>query len=87
MSEARALTSVVGNGVATLAVAKWEGQLDESRARAVLRGEIPYVAAPQAERAHEPQDGPKPHADPAPSAKPEETEAAGSDRDPVPTAG
>ncbi len=28
MSECRALTNVVGNGVATLAVARWEGQLD-----------------------------------------------------------
>ena len=48
MSEARALTSLVGNGVATLAVAKWEGQLDEDRAKAVLRGEIPYTPAPSA---------------------------------------
>ncbi|WP_458247110.1 cation:dicarboxylate symporter family transporter [Streptomyces sp. MAI_2237] len=31
MSEDRALTSRVGNGVATLAVARWEGELDEDR--------------------------------------------------------
>ena len=31
MSEARALTNLVGNGVATLVVAKWCGQLDEKR--------------------------------------------------------
>jgi aerobic C4-dicarboxylate transport protein len=31
MSEARALTNLVGNGVATLVVAKWCGQLDEQR--------------------------------------------------------
>ncbi len=31
MSEARALTNLVGNGVATLVVAKWEGALDETR--------------------------------------------------------
>ncbi|MFS7875545.1 C4-dicarboxylate transporter DctA [Streptomyces asiaticus] len=42
MSEARALTSLVGNGVATLAVARWEGQLDEARVRAVLRGDLPF---------------------------------------------
>ncbi|MBQ1543931.1 dicarboxylate/amino acid:cation symporter [Caulobacter sp. CCUG 60055] len=36
MSECRALTNVVGNGVATLAVARWEGQLDMDR----LRGEL-----------------------------------------------
>jgi aerobic C4-dicarboxylate transport protein len=33
MSEARALTNLVGNGVATLVVAKWCGQLDEARLR------------------------------------------------------
>ncbi len=39
MSEARALTNLVGNAVATLVVARWEGRLDLERARAVLRGE------------------------------------------------
>ena len=36
MSEARALTNMVGNAVATLAVAKWEGQLDLDTARRLL---------------------------------------------------
>ena len=31
MSEARALTNLVGNGVATVVVAKWEDALDEER--------------------------------------------------------
>jgi aerobic C4-dicarboxylate transport protein len=31
MSEARALTNLVGNGVATLAVARWCGELDRER--------------------------------------------------------
>jgi aerobic C4-dicarboxylate transport protein len=31
MSECRALTNFVGNGVATLVVAKWEGALDSDR--------------------------------------------------------
>ena len=31
MSEARALTNLVGNGVATLVVAKWTGELDMQR--------------------------------------------------------
>jgi aerobic C4-dicarboxylate transport protein len=36
MSEARALTNLVGNAVATLVVSKWEGSLDTERAREVL---------------------------------------------------
>jgi aerobic C4-dicarboxylate transport protein len=36
MSEARALTNLVGNGVATLVVAKWCGALDEKRLREEL---------------------------------------------------
>ena len=36
MSEARALTNLIGNGVATVAVARWEGELDVARARQVL---------------------------------------------------
>ena len=37
MSEARALTNLVGNGVATLVVAKWCGALDEQRLQQELR--------------------------------------------------
>jgi aerobic C4-dicarboxylate transport protein len=36
MSEARALTNLVGNGVATLVVAKWCGALDETQAQEAL---------------------------------------------------
>ena len=36
MSEARALTNLVGNGVATLVVAKWTGDLDVQRLQAGL---------------------------------------------------
>jgi len=36
MSEARALTNLVGNGVATIVVGKWCGQLDEEKLRAGL---------------------------------------------------
>jgi aerobic C4-dicarboxylate transport protein len=39
MSEARALTNLVGNGVATIVVAKWEGALDEVRMRQHLENE------------------------------------------------
>jgi aerobic C4-dicarboxylate transport protein len=36
MSEARALTNLVGNGVATIVVAKWTGELDSRQLTAVL---------------------------------------------------
>jgi len=39
MSEARALTNLVGNGVATIVVAKWEGALDVERMRSHLEHE------------------------------------------------
>ncbi len=45
MSEARALTNLIGNGVAAVAVSRWEGELDLARARAVLSN----VAAVEAE--------------------------------------
>jgi aerobic C4-dicarboxylate transport protein len=37
MSEGRALTNCIGNGVATMVVAKWQGELDEERFQAALR--------------------------------------------------
>ena len=39
MSEARALTNLIGNGVATIVVAKWEGALDEVRLQQHLSNE------------------------------------------------
>ena len=39
MSEARALTNLIGNGVATIVVGKWCGELNESRMRRVLDNE------------------------------------------------
>ncbi len=44
MSEARALTNLVGNGVATIVVAKWEGALDEARMRQLLEHETTLEA-------------------------------------------
>lgn len=38
MSEARALTNLIGNGVATVVAAKWENELDERRLEAALNG-------------------------------------------------
>ncbi|MEU5263133.1 C4-dicarboxylate transporter DctA [Amycolatopsis sp. NPDC021455] len=67
MSEARALTSLVGNGVATLAVARWDRQLDVARAQAVLRGDLPFVPAPTAVAA--PKATPEPIAEPVPAGR------------------
>jgi aerobic C4-dicarboxylate transport protein len=39
MSEARALTNLIGNGVATVVVAKWEGALDTARMHSHLNNE------------------------------------------------
>ena len=36
MSEARALTNLIGNGVATVVAAKWENELDEQKLHAML---------------------------------------------------
>jgi aerobic C4-dicarboxylate transport protein len=36
MSEARAITNLIGNGVATIVVASWEGSIDRDRLRRVL---------------------------------------------------
>jgi aerobic C4-dicarboxylate transport protein len=41
MSEARALVNVIGNGVATIVIARNEGELDLTRVSAVLDGKMP----------------------------------------------
>ncbi|WP_186041458.1 C4-dicarboxylate transporter DctA [Burkholderia gladioli] len=49
LNEARAVTNLIGNGVATVVVARWEGALDMDRARAVLdrtHHEEPALEAP-----------------------------------------
>lgn len=42
MSEARALTNLIGNGVATVVAAKWENELDVSQLNSVLNSEPNY---------------------------------------------
>jgi aerobic C4-dicarboxylate transport protein len=44
MSEARALTNLVGNGVATVVVARWTGDLDSARLRSQLDNETDVEA-------------------------------------------
>src|SRR5512136_1567749 len=45
MSEARALTNLVGNGVATVVVSRWENELDRDRMQRVLNNEFSEEAA------------------------------------------
>jgi len=61
MSEARALTNLIGNGVATVVVAKWTGDLDTARLQRQLDGETdveaeePEAVLDQAEQHMPPQ--------------------------------
>ena len=51
MSEARALTNIIGNGVATIVIARWENDLDRERLQHELRNPGSHPAAlPQAVR-------------------------------------
>jgi aerobic C4-dicarboxylate transport protein len=49
MSEGRALTNCIGNGVATMVVAKWQGERDDERFQAALRD--PRIVEDATERA------------------------------------
>ena len=51
MSEGRAITNLIGNGVATAAVARWERELDVARARAVL-AEVARIEAEEYDAGH-----------------------------------
>ncbi|WP_203416357.1 cation:dicarboxylate symporter family transporter [Paracoccus sp. MKU1] len=52
MNEARAVVNLIGNGIATIAVARWEGELDMDRVRQVIaeqKGQRPrQITAPDA---------------------------------------
>ncbi|RKG61901.1 C4-dicarboxylate transporter DctA [Corallococcus sp. AB011P] len=48
MSEARAITNFIGNGVASIVVSRWENELDRERLRAELNGQ-PAPEAPPAD--------------------------------------
>lgn len=50
MSEARALTNLVGNGVATVVVAKWCNQLDSQQLKDALNNKRPAGAADESQR-------------------------------------
>ena len=61
MSEARALTNLIGNGVATVVVGKWCGELDEQRMHKVLNQETDA----EAEEPEEVLDATEAHLPPA----------------------
>ncbi|MDN7673278.1 C4-dicarboxylate transporter DctA [Burkholderia oklahomensis] len=50
LNEARAVTNLIGNGVATIAVARWERALDVERARALLAGSDTASGEPDSRR-------------------------------------
>jgi aerobic C4-dicarboxylate transport protein len=45
MSECRSLTNFVGNAVATIVVARWEGQLDQAQLTSALAGKPSAIPA------------------------------------------
>jgi Na+/H+-dicarboxylate symporter len=45
MSEARAVTNLIGNGVATVVIARWENDLDREKATQVLNSERPIAVS------------------------------------------
>jgi DAACS family dicarboxylate/amino acid:cation (Na+ or H+) symporter/aerobic C4-dicarboxylate transport protein len=49
MSEARAITNTIGNGVATLVIARWVGALDMGRLNAALDGQAIPASEPEAQ--------------------------------------
>ncbi|WP_139812034.1 cation:dicarboxylate symporter family transporter, partial [Ensifer aridi] len=46
MSECRALTNLIGNAVATVVVAKWEGELDQPQLATALAGKATIQTVP-----------------------------------------
>jgi aerobic C4-dicarboxylate transport protein len=49
MSECRSLTNFIGNAVATIVVAKWDGALDQGQLNAALAGRAANATLPEAE--------------------------------------
>jgi aerobic C4-dicarboxylate transport protein len=56
MSEVRAITNLIGNAVATVAIARWDGALDLARAGAVLAGKAPEPISSEFASAAPPRD-------------------------------
>jgi aerobic C4-dicarboxylate transport protein len=54
MSEARAITNLIGNGVATIALARWENDLDQDQLHRALSGDRIGLPLPRATRDQKP---------------------------------
>lgn len=67
MSEARAITNTIGNAVATMAIARWVGALDQERMQRVLNGES---SPEELRQLYEADDAPEPVAAPGASVTP-----------------
>lgn len=61
LNEARAVTNLIGNGVATIAVARWEGAIDMQKARDVLDGRRDELPDEASGEANEPALAPRPN--------------------------
>ncbi|QQX89175.1 C4-dicarboxylate transporter DctA (plasmid) [Cupriavidus necator] len=61
LNEARAVTNLIGNGVATIAVARWEGAVDMQTARAVLDGHREETSDDVSPESSDPALAPHPH--------------------------
>lgn len=59
MNEARAVTNLIGNGIATIAIAKWDGALDQAMVREVINEQ--NGTAPPTVIDAEPEPEPLPH--------------------------
>jgi len=83
MSEGRALTNAIGNCVATLVIARWNGELDRERLQAVL--DDPSLVEPDMELHHGsgPDDEAPVHDGAVPEQRTAETADNGARREPV----
>jgi aerobic C4-dicarboxylate transport protein len=58
MSECRSLTNFIGNAVATVVVARWDGALDRERLQLALDGKLPDLVTDAASPQVPGMDGP-----------------------------
>lgn len=67
MAQARSMTNLVGNGVATVVIAKWEKDFDDAKAQQVLNGNATEILSADLEKS--PRAQPRPVAEVEPPAR------------------